>query len=176
MGKATRKNRPKVQLAALVCGILLAGACLACAPQDKVARLVKDLQDANSATRVEAAMALAEMGPGANKAIPALSVAVLDRNLNVRYYAINALKAIGPPAKAALPQLIKALDTFPGGSPPLEGPERYYADARAVAAEAIGAIGPDAKDAAPALKKALEDENGDVRSAAAEALKRIEVK
>ena len=105
MGKATRKNRPKVQLAALVCGILLAGACLACAPQDKVARLVKDLQDANSATRVEAAMALAETGPGANKAIPALSVAVLDRNLNVRYYAINALKAIGPPAKAALPQL-----------------------------------------------------------------------
>jgi HEAT repeat protein len=116
------------------------------------------------------------MGPSAKAAVPGLAEAVVDRDLNVRYYAAEALEAVGPEAKAAVPALIKALGTFPGGSPPLEGPQRYYADTRSVAAEALGAIGPGAREAVPALRKALKDPDPSVRSAAAEALKRIGTK
>lgn len=96
-----------------------------------------------------------------------------DQDLNVRFSAGYALKAIGPAAQAAVPALVKALDTFPGGTPALVGPARYYADVRSIAAEALGAVGSTAKDAVPALKKALTHPDPLVRSAAADALKRI---
>ncbi len=180
-GRSQTKNtlpesRSKVGVSALACGILLLGTSLATAGDDKVEGLLKDLKNANPVTRVMAAMTLGKMGPTAKAAVPGLAEAVLDRNLNVRYFAAEALKALGPEAKAAVPALIKALDTFSGGSPRLEGPPRYYADTRSVAAEALGAIGPGARQAAPALRKALNDPNSDVRTAAAEALKRIEAK
>jgi HEAT repeat protein len=68
------------------------------------------------------------------------------------------------------------VDTFPGGSPALVGPMRYYPDVRSVAAEALGAIGVNARGAVPALKKALNDPDATVRSAAAEAIKRVAAK
>lgn len=107
-------------------------------------------------------------------AVAALSRAVLDTDLNIRYMAMVTLKSVGPYAKPAVPSLIKALDTFPGGTPPLDGPQRYYADARWAAAETLGAIGSDAKDAIPALQKSLKDPSEDVRAAAAAALKQIQ--
>jgi HEAT repeat protein len=86
------------------------------------------------------------------------------------------LKAVGPAAQSAVPALTNALDTVPGGSPALDGPLRYYADVRSVAAEALGAIGSRATDAVPALQKALNDPDPDVRSAVAAALQRIALK
>jgi len=102
-----------------------------------------------------------------------------DQNLNVRYSACqrysaaSALKAVGPAAHAAVVPLIKALDTFPGGSPALDGPVRYYPDVRSVVAEALGAIGSRAKEAVPALQKVLNDPDAGARSAASDALKRL---
>jgi HEAT repeat protein len=119
-------------------------------------------------------MALSAIGSQAREAVPELAAAVLDQNLNVRFFAAKTLANVGPDAKAAIPALIKALATFPGGTPPLDGPQRYYADTRWVAAEALGAVGPGAKDAVPALQKALNDSSPDVRSAAAAALKQIQ--
>jgi HEAT repeat protein len=145
------------------------------AGQGKLEELLKGLESPNPGARAMAAMSLSEMGPGAEAAVPALAKALADQNLNVRYWAASALKAVGPAAHVAVTALVQALDTFPGGSPALDGPVRYYADVRSVAAEALGAIGRRAKDAVPALKKALNDPDSVVRSAAAKALQRIAV-
>jgi HEAT repeat protein len=45
---------------------------------------------------------------------------------------------------------------------------------RVFAARSLGNIGPAAKDAIPALKKLLEDEDSDVRDAAARGIKKIQ--
>jgi HEAT repeat protein len=158
-------------LAALVCE---GRPCAA--GQGKLEDLVKGLESPNPGARAMAATSLSKMGPAAEPAVPALSKALADRDLNVRYWAATALKAVGPAAQAAVPALINALDTVPGGSPPLDGPARYYADVRSVAAEALGAIGSRAGNAAPALKRALNDPDAAVRKAAADALQRIAVK
>jgi HEAT repeat protein len=121
-------------------------------------------------------MSLSELGGAAKAAVPALAAALADRNLNVRYWSASALRGLGPDARQAVPALVGALKTFPGGSPELEGPARYFPDVRSVAAEALGAIGPLAKAAVPALKEATADQNADVRAAVAEALKRIAAK
>ena len=171
--ESSLKGGTRTRAAVFACGMLLFATGCSVGKDHKLKVLISNLKDPHSATRVNAAMELSEMGPDAQAAVPELAAAVLDMNLNVRYYAAKALKGVGPGAQTAVPSLIKALDTFPGGSPPLEGPERYYGDARSVAAEALGAIGPGAREAVPALKKALNDENPSVREAAAEALERI---
>ena len=134
---------------------------------------VKDLEHPNAGVRAMSGSLLAEKGPNAIAAVPALAKALTDQDLNVRYMAATALQAIGPGAEAAVPALIKALDTFPGGTPALSGPVRYYADARSAAAAALGAIGIGAREAVPALTKTLSDADPNVRSVAASSLKRI---
>ena len=47
---------------------------------------------------------------------------------------------------------------------------------RASFAQALGAIGPEAKAAVPALREGLKDKDERVRTAAAEALKKIQAK
>jgi HEAT repeat protein len=141
-----------------------------------VRRLIDQLRSPTAAIRARAAIELGELGAAAKTAVPALATALADNNLNVRYCAGNALKGLGPESKGAVPALVAALKTFPGGSPELEGPERYYADVRSVAAEALGAIGPGAREAIPALKEAATDKSADVRAAATDAMKRIEAK
>ena len=123
--------------------------------------------------RTRAAMALAMAGPAAKEALAELTLAVEDRNLNIRYWAASALRNIGPEAKSAVPALTRVLATFPGGVPELEGPLRYYADARALAAEALGSIGKGASAAIPALEAAAREENAFVREAASAALQKI---
>jgi hypothetical protein len=63
---------------------------------------------------------------------------------------------------------------FPGGTPALEGPPRYYADVRAVAAEALGAMGREARDALEALRKARHDPDPAVGKSAEAAIQAIE--
>ena len=142
----------------------------------RAAKLADELKSADAGVRARAAIALAELGADAKPAIPALTTALADKNLNVRYWSAKVLKGFGPEAKTAVPALVAALKTFPGGSPELEGPGRYYPDVRSLAAEALGAIGPAAKEALPALKEASADESPDVRGSATEAIKRIEGK
>ncbi len=131
------------------------------------------LASPNPGLRGIAALGLNHMAPGYPKAIPALTEAVLDVNLNVRYWALSALKKYGIVARKAIPNIIKALETHQGTGPALDGPDRYYADARALAAEALGSIGSDAKAAIPALEKALQDPSPIVRDAAKMAIESI---
>jgi HEAT repeat protein len=153
--------------------LMMTGAVFSFAIGQDVDELIKGLEHPNSGIRAMSGRLLAQEGPNAIAAVPALSRAVTDQDLNVRFYAADALKAIGPGAEAAVPALVKALETFPGGTPALTGPIRYYADARWLAAEALGAIGVGAREAVPALTKALNDPDPNVRGAAALALKRI---
>jgi len=130
-----------------------------------------------SRVRSVAAQGLAHIGPDAQAVVGLLGVALKDKHLNVRYYAAQALSRMGPAAASAVPALVAALDTHPSREPGLEGPPRYYKDARSVAAEALGAIGPAAKAAVPKLREvAAKDQEVEVRTAAAEALKKIEPK
>jgi HEAT repeat protein len=142
----------------------------------RVAKLVDELKSGDAGVRARAAIALDQLGGDAKPAIPALTTALADKNLNVRYWSAKVLKGFGPEAKTAVPALVAALKTFPGGSPALEGPARYYPDVRSLAAEALGAIGPAAKEALPALKEAIADKSPEVSGSAAEALKKIEGK
>jgi HEAT repeat protein len=146
---------------------------LALGQDARVGGLLEQLKSPDAGVRARAAMSLSELGGAAKAAAPALAAALADRNLNVRYWSASALRGLGPDARQAVPALVAALKTFPGGSPELDGPARYYPDVRSVAAEALGAIGPLAKAAIPALKEATADQNADVRAAAAEALKRV---
>jgi HEAT repeat protein len=117
----------------------------------------------------------AELGAQAKDAVPILAAALADKNLNARYFAASTLQKIGPLAASAVPALIKALSTHPATEPGLDGPPRYYQDARSVAADALGSIGPAAKAAVGRLREvAARDEAPEVRGAATEALKKIE--
>ena len=120
-----------------------------------------------------AALGLHHMAPAYPAAIPALTKAVLDSNLNVRYWALSALKKYGNAARSAVPNIIKAMETYQGKGHALDGPARYYTDARALAAEVLGSIGPDAKAAIPALENALQDPSPMVRESAERAIKSI---
>ena len=74
-----------------------------------------------------------------------------------------AIAEITPAAEVAVPVLIRALKD-----------EWKWERAHVVAAESLGRIGPAARSAVPALKEFLKDKDGDVRKAAAEALKKIQ--
>jgi hypothetical protein len=138
--------------------------------------LVELLGHPASHVRMAAATGLAGLGAAAEPALPRLTAALGDRDLNVRYWSAQALAALGPAAAPAVPALAALLKTHPRTEPGLEGPARYYADARLIAALALGRVGPAAKAALPQLEQALKDEDAEVRKAAAEAVKRIEGK
>jgi len=145
--------------------------------KDAVPVLTEMLGSDLSRVRSVAAQGLAEVAAEAVSAVGPLGTALKDNNLNTRYYAASALKRMGAAAAPAVPALIGALDTHPSREPDLEGPPRYYKDARSVAAEALAAIGPAARAALPKLREVAEkDDEPEVRDAAAEALKRIEAK
>jgi HEAT repeat protein len=103
-----------------------------------------------------AAGALAELGPQAVDAVPALLQALMneEEDSGRRQAASDALAAIG---SEAVPALVQAMT---------EGDERV----RNAAARALKDIGPQAVDAIPALIQALGDQDDDVGLAAASAL------
>ncbi|MCI0458601.1 MAG: HEAT repeat domain-containing protein [Gemmataceae bacterium] len=119
-----------------------------------ILELVKQLRHQDTEVRVAAAAALADLGPKAAGAVPALVEGLHALNEDVRLNAALALAAVGKPA---VPALVKAL-----GSP--ENEVRFYA------ALALGQIGPAARESAPALVRVLADPDEDVRRKAAGAL------
>jgi len=156
-------------------GSMTAFETLTSAEKDAVPVLKEMLGHDQSRVRSVAAHGLSYVGAAALPAIAELGRALKDKDLNVRYYAGQALGNLGPAGAPAVPALIGALDTHPSREPDLEGPPRYYKDARSVAAEALAAIGPAAKAAVPRLREvAAKDDEPEVRAAAAAALKKIE--
>jgi HEAT repeat protein len=104
---------------------------------------------------------LAEMGPLAAPAVPALIEALRIKN-DIPHGAVRALGRIGPAAKEAVPALCECLK------------EKLSYGLRTEAAEALGRIGPAASPAIPALKELLRDNFWQVRVAAEDALELIQ--
>ncbi len=154
------------------------------------------LADPDEKTQSEAAFALAEIGPDAEAAVPALSKA-LESEGPVRFAAAYALGRIGKKAIKAKPGLLAKLkgDESMGlvsawalahihpecpacqekALPVLiAGLDDASAEFRREAASGICCFGEAAKGAVEKLKKALNDSDEDVREAAAAALKAID--
>ena len=97
-------------------------------------------------TRIAAAHALGQIGPGAREAVPALARALgvegrkrlSEEQLPEKVEAARALGQIGPGAQGAVPALVGALGAD-------------HSVLREAAARALGQIGPGAQEAVPAL-------------------------
>jgi HEAT repeat protein len=177
-GDATYKGKSTQQWSdELAHGSMDAFMALSGPEKEAVPVLGEMLASDQSRVRSVAAQGLAEIAADAVSVVGPLGRALKDKNLNVRYYAAQALGRMGSAAAPAVPGLIGALDTHPSREPDLEGPPRYYKDARSVAAEALGSIGPAARDALPKLREvAARDDEPEVQAAAAEAITKIEAK
>jgi HEAT repeat protein len=149
-----------LNLAALVALIvLLAGWYWQSTGARAVPALTGSLADERAKVRVMAATALAEIGPAASAAAPALlDQALRDSNLNASATAAGALAKIDLTAarqvmSASLPQLASG-----------------DADARRRACEVIASLGPVARPAVPRLVEASKDPDEVVRGRAVAAL------
>ena len=107
-----------------------------------------------------AIITLRQVGGNLPDVIAALADALEDPDDETVAWAVPELAMIGPGAAPAVPGLAKVLTRCDPGT-------------RTYAALTLGNIGPRAAAAVPALQSALADENGMVRAAAAESLKRI---
>jgi HEAT repeat protein len=106
-----------------------------------------ELKDVGSATRMRAALALAELGPAAREAEAALAEAVRDPDPEVRCAAVAALGALLPEGKAAIDGLGKALSD-----------DDWFT--RLAAAKALRRCGERARPALPAVLGALSPRDG----------------
>ena len=143
------------------------GGCEKLTQEQKVEKLIKQLQDQNVDVRMNTVRALGKIGTpeaikAAEDAIPFLIQQLQnDQDKWVRMLAAMALGPIGEGAVNAVPALIQALQDQ-------DVSVRYYA------AYALGKIGQDAKDAVPALIQALQnDHNVRGRDSATIALEKI---
>jgi HEAT repeat protein len=161
------------------------------------------LENRKRGLRIEASLALSNMGREAAAAVPALAQALHDEEPIVRMNAALALSRLRAAARPAIPALIQALQEkqnqptlvlfnltvqemaalalgrASAGSaeavPALEKALRA-ADSgrmRRAAARALGEVGAEARPAAPLLRALLQDEDEEVRQAGAEALQNI---
>lgn len=128
----------------------------------KVKRYILDLADNHTSVRTRAAEALGNMGNAASDAIPHLTKLIGNKDYYARWHAAEALEKLG-----ALTTDLKV--------------KRYIldlgdsnAEVRSKAAEALCELGPDAKEALPKLKKLLTEEDEIIRTAAENAIAKIE--
>lgn len=127
--------------------------------QDGLDRLLQTLKEskAESSTRLDAVVRLADYGPKAAAAVPHLIEALGTKDEDLR---LNAAIALGKIGKAAVAPLAKLL----------EGDD---ADQRFYALWTLAWIGTDAKSTASKVLALLSDKNDEVRRKAAYALGRI---
>lgn len=104
---------------------------------------VSELREGRSAVRVQAALALAELGPAAREAGPALGTALRDPDPEVRSAAVFALGACTPDTAGTIEGLARALSD-----------EDWFV--RLGAARALENFGSRAAPALPALVRALQ--------------------
>jgi HEAT repeat protein len=121
-----------------------------------------------TAARANAAYALGTIGPADRPtALAALLDAVRDTRGRIRANALVSLSTLGlgtgPEARAAVPILVQVLEDW-----------KDLVESQQAAAELVGSIGPPARAAVPALNRALESRSEAVRSAAADALKKVQ--
>jgi HEAT repeat protein len=145
----------------------------------------------------EAILALANIGPGAKEAEPALTAALEQGEKSNAFAVAYALGKIGPDAAGAEPALFGLLDDSdrqlalvsawalthidPASTKVAEkaipvliaGLKGRTPLARSGAAEALGSLGAAAKAAIPALESARNDKDPSVRAAVAKALSLI---
>ncbi len=125
-------------------------------------KLLGDLGSQDAQVRDRAALALGELGPDAQRAIPALFKVLKDSDENLARDAAQALRAIGAPSRDDLPLLIAGLRD---NSPRVRG----------YAVEALGKMGPEARSAVPNLVQLLKVKETDpeLRQQAARCLGQI---
>ncbi|MCK4267254.1 MAG: HEAT repeat domain-containing protein, partial [Actinomycetia bacterium] len=127
---------------------------------DIVAAIVRGLRDPHPSVREDAARTIAEIGPDANKAIPALLDLLGDTHDWPREYAAEALGKMG---RLAVSSLSKRLDSD-------------NRRVREAAAAALGQIGAPAQHCLPKLDElSKRDPCPLARKAAAQAVKRIRI-
>jgi HEAT repeat protein len=144
------------------------------------------LEDPDEFARLTAAVHLAEIGPDAEPALPALIRALADQSPPVPGAAARALGKIGPRAKAAVPALLQSSFRPGQGSAVADsakgiGPEAVPAlivglddpAVRATAAESLGKLGTGASAAVPRLRALVNNAPGKERHVLALALWRI---
>jgi HEAT repeat protein len=124
-----------------------------------VPRVVRGLQ--SEKLRKYAAQILAQIGPDATAAVPALIETLKTADPETRREVHFALAAIGPGAGAAVPSLLESLKS--------EDDDIKYS-----ATYALGKIGEQAKDAYPELMKIMNSEEEFPRIAAVWAMTRID--
>jgi HEAT repeat protein len=155
--------------------------------KQRVTQWIANLKSTNSEDRRIAAQALGQLGVKAKEGVPALIIALKDREAVVRNAVVSALAQIGPPA---VPSLINALrdrdaevcraaaaalaqigpPAVPALITALEDQETVV---RRSAASVLGQIGPEAKEAMTALIDVLDDHDVEARRSAASALGQI---
>lgn len=125
--------------------------------------LAAQLASRDASLRVRAAKALADLGPAARAAAPALVVALADPDNDVRRGSIAAYRAVLPGTKPP-PELVRAIAV-----------DLKDADAgvRLIAARTLGRLGSAASAAAPDLEAIRADIDADVRRAVLDALARL---
>jgi hypothetical protein len=127
---------------------------------------------------------LSKYGADAAPAVPALAKAIRSGEPQARIAYLQTLPALGAAGADAIPSIRQLLRPDPKGAriapspyPPAfapSGPPKYDdPGVRAAAAEALGRFGALAASAEPELREALNDEDTNVRRAAADALLRI---
>jgi HEAT repeat protein len=129
-----------------------------------LAKLNEALKSKNDFVRMSAAEVLCRTRKQ-SQALSLMRDALKNKNPVVCTFACYALGRIGPDAKSFVPDLAKFLENWRGNN-----------SIRFAAATGLGGIGPEAKAAKPALLLALEDDDYDVRKAAALALQKISAK
>jgi HEAT repeat protein len=126
------------------------------AQADKVVPLLlKDFQEGEDQIRLEAADALARLGPAAQTAAPALVEALHDRAATQA--AAQALQGIGAAAAPSLAKLLKD----------------PHVDFRRGGISLLARLGRGAKAALPSVLEALSDEDSEVRAGAASLIEHI---
>jgi hypothetical protein len=116
----------------------------------------------SATTRMQAARVLAQLGPEAREAIPALIVALHDPSSRVQVEAVMALGKIGPESSSAVPMLLKSF-------------QAKDVILRVQSLFALGRIAPQNKEVRSTIANALTDSETLIRWRATNLCERLQI-